>query len=321
MLVYDDAQGLDVSGPMEAFALARQQAQDDAPGSLPIYALRLVAERAGPVRLGSGLVLMADRGYSDEPCVDVDTLLVSGGIGDMAERFEADAPTLDWLRAGASRVRRVGSVCSGALLLGAAGLLDGREATTHWMDAGQLQGRHPGTQVSPDTIYVRDGKIWSSAGITAGIDMALAMIADDHGHALALKVAKRMVMVAHRSGGQSQFSAHLEALATSDPFADLAEWMRANLRLTLDADTLADRVHLSARQFARRFRAAFGTTPQRHVEALRIDAAKPLLEHSRKDIKRIALECGFGSEEAMRRAFVRRLGVRPGEYRDRFGVR
>ncbi|MBB5207108.1 GlxA family transcriptional regulator [Chiayiivirga flava] len=317
MLIYPGAQGLDVSGPLEAFALARQQALDAAPGSEPLYGLRLVAERPGPVRLASGITLLADRGF-DDGCDGVDTLLVCGAMGDMSG-IAADAALRRWIAESARRVRRVGSVCSGALLLAAAGVLDDRAATTHWMDVAELQRRHPATRVAPDAIYVRDGSVWSSAGITAGMDMALAMIADDHGRALALQVAKRMVMVAHRSGGQSQFSMQLDALDLPDVFAELAAWMRQNLRQPLDAATLAARVHLGTRQFARRFHAAFGTTPQRYLERLRIEAAKPLLEHSAKDIKRIAFECGFASEEAMRRAFVRCLRVRPGEYRARFG--
>lgn len=319
MLVYPGAQGLDISGPMEAFALASWQALDADAGAEPLYTLRLVAREPGPVQLASGITLLADRGF-DNGCDDVDTLLVSGGMGDIASLAD-DAVLRHWIASGARRVRRIGSVCSGALLLAAAGVLDHRAATTHWMDVAELQQRSPTTRVAPDAIYVQDGDVWSSAGITAGMDMALAMIAADHGRALALQVAKRMVMVAHRSGGQSQFSAQLDALDLPDAFESLAAWMRAHLTHTLDAATLAERVHLGPRQFARRFGELFGMPPQRYVERLRIEAAKPLLEHSGKDIKRIAVEVGFPSEEAMRRAFRRRLGVRPADYRANFGPR
>ncbi|MDQ3511763.1 MAG: helix-turn-helix domain-containing protein, partial [Pseudomonadota bacterium] len=161
--------------------------------------------------------------------------------------------------------------------------------------------------------------IWTSAGITAGMDMALAMVAADHGQSLALKVAKRMVMASKRSGGQSQFSHQLQAMELPDQFAQLERWIRENLRLHLDIDQLAQRLHMSPRQFNRRFVAAFSLTPQRYIEQLRIEAAKPLLESSRKDIRRIASECGFGSADAMRRVFARQLGVSPSDYRARFG--
>lgn len=320
MLIYEGAQGLDISGPMEAFALASRQVQEDDPGTTSLYQPLLIAEQAGPVRMASGIRLHADHALPDAPG-DIDTLLVSGGMGKAVDRACENRTLLDWIGARAQRVRRIGSVCNGALLLGAAGVLDGREATTHWMDAATLQQRHPLAKVSADAIYLHDGRVWTSAGITAGMDMALAMISADQGNALALKVAKRMVMFARRSGGQSQFSRHLEAQAVPDPFAALARWLREHLQQRLDTAALAEQVHLSPRQFARRFAEVFGTTPQRYIEQLRIEAAKPLLEHTGLELKRVAHETGFGSEEAMRRAFVRRLGVRPGEYRERFGMR
>lgn len=319
MLAYAGAQSLDITGPLEVFALASRQAQEDAPSTPPLYRLHLLAADTRPLTLASGLRLVPDGLYADMPD-EADTLMVCGGMGDALDLARADRALVDWLRGAATRVRRVASVCSGALLLAEAGVLDGREATTHWRDVAELRERYPHVRVLADAIYTRDGEVWTSAGITAGMDLALAMVAADHGQALALKVAKRMVMASKRSGGQSQFSSQLQALDLPDPFERLEAWMRGNLRLRLDVGQLAERVHMSPRQFTRRFAAAFSMTPQKYVERLRIEAAKPLLESSREDIARIARDCGFGSAGAMRRAFARQLGVTPGDYRARFGT-
>lgn len=318
MLVYAGAQSLDISGPLEVFALAGRQAQEDAPGIEPLYRLHLLSVDTRPVVLASGLRLLPDTAYADMP-EDTDTLMVCGGMGDSLDVVRSDRKLVQWLRAAAGQVRRLASVCSGALLLAEAGVLDDRQATTHWSDVHELRRRYPRVRVQADAIYTRDGEVWTSAGITAGMDLALAMVAADHGQALALKVAKRMVMASKRSGGQSQFSDQLQALDLPDQFARLEAWIRENLRLRLDVEQLAQRLHMSPRQFTRRFSAAFSATPRNYVEQLRIEAAKPLLESSRKEIRRIAIECGFGSAEAMRRAFARRLGVSPSDYRARFG--
>lgn len=318
MLAYAGAQSLDISGPVEVFALASRQAQEDTPDSAPLYQVRLLAMDAQPVVMSSGMRLLPDSACTDMPD-GTDTLLVCGGMGDALDLARADRRLVRWLSAAALRVRRVASVCSGALLLAEAGVLDGRQATTHWSDVRELQERYPQVHVQADAIYTNDGDTWTSAGITAGMDMALAMVAADHGQPLALKVAKRMVMASKRSGGQSQFSRQLQALDLPDQLAQLEHWMRENLRLRLGVDQLAQRMHMSPRQFNRRFAAAFALTPQKYVEQLRIEAAKPLLESTRKDVRWVASECGFGSADAMRRAFARQLGVSPGEYRARFG--
>ncbi|HUD43031.1 MAG TPA: helix-turn-helix domain-containing protein [Dokdonella sp.] len=318
MLVYDGAQSLDVSGPLEVFALADRQAREDAPDTPPLYRLHLLARGTGPVTTASGLRLLPDLRCEDLPA-DTDTLLVCGGMGDALDRARADTALVGWLREVAPRVPRIASVCSGALLLAEAGLLDGRRATTHWRDLADLR-RYRRVQVEPDAIYTHDGTVWTSAGITAGMDLALAMVTADHGLPLALKVAKRMVMASKRAGGQSQFSDALQVLDLPGPLARLAVWIGENLQADLDAARLAQRLHLSPRQLARRFADAFGTTPRTYVEQRRVEAAKPLLEHTSRDLKRIAADCGFASAEAMRRAFVRRLGVSPGEYRSRFGT-
>ncbi len=310
ILMFPGSQSLDITGPMEVFALASRQALDDEPGGAPLYALRFLARRAGPVPMASGMQVLADHGCADGQD-GVDTLLVSGGMGDALERVRAESDTLDWLRAMVGRVRRMGSICSGALLLAEAGILDGRQATTHWLDVPEMRARYPQVRLVADAIYVHDGMLWTSAGITAGMDLALAMVAADHGLPLALKVAKRMVLATKRSGGQTQFSENLAALAM---------WLAANRRRRIDVDDMADHVHMSPRNFRRRFLNAFGNTPQKYLEGLRIEAAKPLLEHSQRDLKQIADEAGFASAEAMRRAFTRQLGCGPLDYRARMAA-
>ena len=319
MLAYANAQSLDIIGPMEVFAIASRQAQEDDPRQPPLYEVRIVARQPQPIPVASGMRILPDITCAELP-ETVDTLLVSGGMGDALDRVREDAWLLEWLRQAAARVRRIGSVCSGALLLAEAGILDGRQATTHWDDVAELKQRYPSVRVLPDAIYTRDAHVWTSAGITAGMDLALAMVAADHGQPLALKVAKRMLMVSKRSGGQSQFSRQLDELDLPDHFAQLAEWIRAHLRTRLDADLLAQQMHMSPRQFNRRFKAAFGVTPQKYVEHLRIEAAKPLLESTSKSLQRIAADCGFSSGESLRRAFVQHLGIRPSEYRQHFNA-
>jgi transcriptional regulator GlxA family with amidase domain len=315
MLIYPQAQSLDISGPLEVFALASRQAQDDDPQRGPLYTVRLLAATTEPVQLASGMRLLPDATYGDMPA-ETDTLLVCGGMGDAMDRVRTDTGLVTWLRDVSPRVRRVASICSGALLLAEAGVLDDRQATTHWSDVQELRQRYPAVRVLPDAIYTRDGTVWTSAGITTGMDLALAMVSADHGDALALKVARRMVMASKRSGGQSQFSDQLEALGQPEHFTALATWIADNLRLRLDVTSLAERVHMSPRQFTRRFGTHFRLTPQKYVERLRVEAAKPLLESTAKDIKRIATECGFPSDDAMRRAFLRQLGKPPSNYRD-----
>lgn len=319
MLIYPGGQSLDVSGPMEVFALAGRQVLEDDPARAPPYRLLFVAPERGMVRMASGMVLHAELACAELPD-PVDTALVSGGMGDALDRARADAGLVAWVAALPRHVRRVGAICSGALLLAEAGVLDGRKATTHWLDVGELRRRYPAVRVVPDAIYVQDGPVWTSAGITAGMDLALAMVAQDLGMPMALKVAKRMVMLAKRSGGQTQFSDLLRAQHAPDEFAELVSWLREDLHRARDLEALAERLHMSPRHFRRRFAAVFGTTPQKYLERLRVETAKGLLENTPKELKRIAYECGFASEEGLRRAFVRQCGVRPAQYRERFGM-
>jgi transcriptional regulator GlxA family with amidase domain len=319
MLMYAGGQSLDVTGPMEVFALASRQALEDDPASEPPYRLHFIAAQRGPLVMASGLVLHAELACEQLPAA-IDTVLISGGMGDALDGVRANAELVAWIASLPARVRRLGAICSGALLLAEAGVLDGRQATTHWLDVAELSRRYPRVRVVPDAIYVQDGAIWTSAGITAGMDLALAMVAQDLGMPLALKVAKRMVMMVKRSGGQTQYSNLLDAQHSPDVFADLVLWLREDLQRTRDIEVLAERMHMSPRHFRRRFAAVFATTPQNYLEQLRVEAAKALLENTRRELKRIADECGFASEEGMRRAFVRQCGVRPAQYRERFGA-
>ena len=248
----------------------------------------------------------------------VDTLVIAGGQG---VRLAADDPALvDWLRGRAERARRVASVCTGAFLLGAAGLLDERRAVTHWEYCSELQRRYPRARVDPDPIFIEDRGIWTSAGVTAGIDLALALVEEDHGRALALAVARHLVVFLKRPGGQAQFSETLALQSADDRFAPLHAWIAGRLEAPLTLTLLAAQVGMSERSFARRYREATGLTPGRAVERLRVEAARRLLTESSLPFKRIAARCGFGTEETMRRSFLRVQGVGPQAYRARFGV-
>ena len=317
VLVFDGGQSLDIAGPAEVFALAARQLQEERGSAMPAYRVVTVAPTKGSIRLASGMTIWPDRTCQDE-LNDCDTLIVSGGMGDALAALREQRDILQWLRLAHGNVRRLGSVCSGALLMAEAGLLNGRDATTHWLDAEELKRKYPFVRVLPDAIYTRDGDVWTSAGVTAGMDMALAMLADDYGPALALRVAKRMVLVTRRSGGQSQFSRQLHALEPADPFFHLIEWMSEHADRPLSISDLAEQVHLSPRQFSRRFRSRLGATPRSYLEAIRLENVKGLLESTDKSLKRIAVECGFPSEDTLRRAFTRFVGVPPTEYRAKF---
>jgi transcriptional regulator GlxA family with amidase domain len=252
----------------------------------------------------------------------LDTLIVVGGLNAWA--FTPDARLVRWISEVSKTTRRTCSICTGAFLLAAAGLLDGRRAVTHWCEVERLKAKHPNVLVELDPIYLQDGAIWTSAGMTAGIDLALALIEDDHGRRVSLAVAKELVVFLHRPGGQAQFSSALDAqtrLGTTSPVAKLADlptWIMNNLRSDLTVDRLAKVVGMSPRTFARNFTRWHGGTPARLVEKLRVEAACRHLQNGDTDIKRVADICGFGDEERMRRAFMRRLSISPSSYRERF---
>jgi transcriptional regulator GlxA family with amidase domain len=248
----------------------------------------------------------------------VDTLLVAGGLGAREQRCSRDY--LDWLGDQAARARRFGSICTGAWVLAEAGLLDGRRATTHWGSCGELARRYPRVTVDPDPIYVRDGNCYTSAGVTAGIDLALALVEEDLGRAVALRVARLLVVFLRRPGGQAQFSTTLAAQARErGTLGDLVAWMADHVRGDLSVAALARRAAMSPRNFARHFADEVGTTPARYVEGLRLEAARRRLEATTLSVEEVAGASGFGSAEILRRAFRRRLGVTPGQYRTTFG--
>jgi transcriptional regulator GlxA family with amidase domain len=316
---YPDVQALDVTGPHEVFSLANRFAGDGSPA----YELELVARtRDGDrtVRTSSGMRLGIDRVVRGRPgALDrrIDTLVVAGGAG--TAEAAVDRELLRWLRSTAPSCRRVASVCSGAFVLAAAGLLDGRRATTHWSECDQLQALFPAVRVESDPIFVRDGNVTTSAGITAGMDLALALVEEDLGREVALAVSRWLVMFVQRSGGQSQFSSQLaDQLAERRPLRDLQGWILDHPDADLSVAALAARVAMSPRHFARVFTEEVGTTPARYVEGVRVDHARRLLESSSRSIDEIARATGFGTVETLQRSFRRRLRITPGDYRRHF---
>lgn len=313
VLAFPDVQLLDVAGPLQVFAVANDQAaKHQAPAP---YRVRVVAPDGAQIHATSGLAFATEP--LPDPSEPLDTLIVAGGQGVM--QAAEDTRLVDWLRKRASVARRTASVCTGAFLLAATGLLDRRRAVTHWEYCDLLGQRHPAVTVERDPIFIHDGAMWSSAGVTAGIDLSLALVEEDLGRALALGVARYLVMFLKRPGGQAQFSAALSLQSTDDHFAGLHDWLAGHLAEGLPLKRLAAQARMSERTFLRRYRDATGLTPARAIERLRVEAARQLLAETRLPAKRIAARCGFGSEETMRRSFVRLQGVSPQDYRQRFG--
>lgn len=314
MMVYPGIQNLDVVGPLEVFAAATEALEERGdPGG---YILRIAGSEPGLVRGSSGISLSVDLAYEDLPA-EIDTLMVAGGRG-AAQAF-VDPRVLECTRRASARARRTTSVCTGAFVLAAAGLLDGRRATTHWQSVEGFAQLFPEVEVDPDSIYVRDGDVWTSAGVTAGMDLALALIEDDYGRGLALEVSRRMVFFLKRPGGQSQFSAQLAGqMAERDPLRDLQAWIIEHPDAAHTVEALAERMTMSPRHFSRVFTKQVGRSPARFVERVRVDAARRSLEDSATGIERVANDVGFGTAETMRRAFLRQLGVGPAAYRERF---
>ncbi len=318
MVVYPNVQILDVTGPLEVFARTSRWLIDHGRRGDLAYTVELVGTRRGPVVCSSGLELLVRRSFA-EVRGGVDTLLVAGGIGFLDELRERSV--VGWIRRMAPRVRRLGSVCTGAFLLAEAGLLDGRRATTHWRRCGELADRYPRVTVDPDPILVRAGHVYTSAGVTAGMDLALALVEEDEGHEVALAAARELVMFVKRPGGQSQFSVPLMAQATDDqPIRELQIWISEHPADDLSVVALARRASMSPRNFARVFTREVGMTPARFVERARIEAARRRLEESSLGVDAVASECGFGSAEIMRRTFLRTLRVNPVDYRHRFRI-
>ncbi|MGA9868582.1 MAG: GlxA family transcriptional regulator [Acetobacteraceae bacterium] len=312
LLAFPSVQLLDVTGPLQVFATANDLLADA--GGVPPYAPLVVARGGQGVTASAGLTLATAQLPPVEAALD--TLLIAGGPG--VEPAIADPALLDWVRERAGRARRVASVCTGAFLLAASGVLDGRRATTHWSSCAELARRFPAVRVEPDPIFVRDGPVWTSAGVTAGIDLALALVEQDLGRTAALAVARYLVVFLKRPGGQAQFSAALSLQAAEDKFGALHDWITAHLADDISLPMLASQAGMSERSFSRHYAAATGLTPGRAVERLRVEAARRLLSESRLPVKRISRRCGFGSEETMRRGFLRLLAVTPQDYRARF---
>jgi len=316
VLAFPGVQALDVVGPLEVFGRAARWLRDERGWASSAYQTRVLAPRRGPFPSSSGYSLVAD-GSLARPGGPFDTLLVAGGQGLGA--LLDDARVHAWLRAARPRARRFGSVCTGALLLARAGLLDGRRATTHWRACARLAAEHPAVQVEPDRIFVRDRDLYTSAGVTAGMDLALALVEEDHGREAALSVARELVMFVRRPGGQSQFSAQLATqLAERDALRDLQSFAVEHPEADLSVPALARRAAMSPRNFARVFAREVGVPPGRWVEGVRVEAARRRMEEGRAGVAEIAAACGLGTREALRRVFHRRLGVAPREYRQRF---
>ncbi|MEO7059346.1 MAG: GlxA family transcriptional regulator [Lapillicoccus sp.] len=309
IVTFAEAQILDVTGPLEVFSSASR--------FLPSaqYRTDVVTITGGPVRASCGLEFLSTSiADVDTP---IDTLVVAGGAE--MQVAAADQELLQHVRRLAADARRVTSVCSGAFVLAAAGLLQGRRATTHWAECELLHDTYADVMVESDSIYVQDGNVWTSAGVTAGIDLALALVAEDHGHQVAASVARHLVVYLQRSGGQAQFSALLAAQgADTQPVRDLLSWLRDHLEDDLSVPALARQVNLSERHFTRVFKAELGITAADYVETVRLEAACRLLETTSRSIEQIARTCGFGTPETMNRSFRRRLNTTPGEHRDHF---
>ncbi|MGW4934721.1 GlxA family transcriptional regulator [Streptomyces sp. NPDC004166] len=306
VVLFDEVQSLDVTGPVEVFA----GAEACCPGT---YRLVTASLDGAPVRSSSGLTLVPDLALADAPVPDI--LLVPGGRGTRSP----DPRLVDWLREHGRVVGRLVSVCTGAILLARAGLLDGRRATTHWAYCDTLARHHPEIDIDPDPIYVRDGYVSTSAGVTSGIDLALALVEEDLGRETALNIARHLVVFLRRPGNQSQFSAQLAAqTARREPLREVQQWITEHPGDDLCVESLAARARLSPRHFARAFRAETGTTPGRFVDRVRLEHARRLLEDTADGVEEISRASGYGTPEAMRRAFVKALGAAPAEYRRRF---
>lgn len=317
VVAYEGVELFDTTGPIEVFTmLNRCLSATDA--AYPGYDVILLAEQSGIFTTSSGVRLVADVAWHDMP-ENIDTLIVVGSPDDPLEKALQHRNLIAWLRTAGRQVRRLVSVCTGAFLLAKSGLLDGRRVTTHWMDLERLQREYPQVAVESDAIYVRDGCVATSAGVTACMDLALALVEEDFGRKMALTVARRLVMYLKRPGGQAQFSTHLRAqMVENGPLAPLLAWVHNNITLKLTVEELADRAAMSPRNFARVFMRETGMTPAKYIDQLRLERSMRLLEDTAKPLESVAVECGFAGAEQMRRTFLRHVGISPLAYRQRF---
>lgn len=314
VLAYDQMNLLDLSGPLQALATASRYAE----GKRKLYDVTVVSVNGGLVATSAGLEVMTQP-LSALDDVALDTVIAAGGCA--GEEYYAPPELAQWIARRAPHVRRVCSVCTGAFLLAAAGQLNGRQAATHWAWADRLRRLHPEIEVDHDRIFVHDGPVWTSAGVSAGIDLTLALIEEDYGHRIAIETARQMVMFMKRSGGQSQFSTPLAAQSkTGGRFDELHAWIAANLHRNLTVERLAERAGMAPRTFARSYMAVMGMTPSKAVEAARFEAARHALEETDLPLKSIAARSGYVGEQNLRRVFQRQIGITPGEYRSRFST-
>jgi transcriptional regulator GlxA family with amidase domain len=312
-ILFDDVQSLDVTGPLEVFTGANTWRASH--GEDPAYDVRTASLGGHAVRTSSGLRVTPDADLREYRAARPDLLIVPGGEGSR----RPDPELTGWLRAHGRQAGRLVSVCTGAFLLAEAGLLDRRRVTTHWFYCAALAARYPELSVEPEPIFVRDGNVATSAGVTAGIDLALALVEDDLGRDAALDIARHLVVFLRRPGNQAQFSAQLAGqLASREPLRDVQRWIAEHPAADLSVERLASQASLSPRQFARAFAAEVGVPPGRYVDRVRLETARRRLEDTGDGIEQTARSCGYGTPEAMRRAFIRALGVSPGEYRRRF---
>jgi transcriptional regulator GlxA family with amidase domain len=310
---YDGVNALDFTGPHEVFTSSEASVD----GERPAYRVICLSPDGQPFRSRSGLLLAADGALADAP--DLDTIVVPGGPG--IREPETLAVISAWLGERAGRTRRLVSVCTGLYALAATGLMDGRRATTHWNHAADLARRFPAVKLEADAIFVRDGAFSTSAGITAGIDLALALVEEDLGPSVALAIARSLVVYVRRSGGQTQYSDPLRfQTRATGRFADLAAWLPSNLAADLSVEALAQRVNCSPRHFARLFKDAFSASPGEFVEALRLAEAAERLLRSALTVEAVAASVGYGSADVFRRAFERRFSVSPSQYREHFST-
>jgi transcriptional regulator GlxA family with amidase domain len=315
ILAYPGVQSLDVTGPLEVFAGARELIATEARHERG-YEISILNRDGAPLRTSSGLTIAPHASLREAPA-EIDTLIVAGGHGCM--KAAADSALIEWIAEIAAKARRTVSVCTGAFVLARAGLLDGRRATTHWAAAAELARMYPAVQVDPEPIFVRDGPVWTSAGVTAGMDLALALVEEDLDREAALTIARHLVLFLRRPGNQSQFSATLAAQQPRrEPLREAQRYVVENVAGELSVEALAARAHMSPRHFARAFRAETGVTPARYVERVRLEAARRLLEETSEPVAAVATACGFGTPETMRRVFLRAFEVGPAEYRRRF---
>ncbi|MEV3959978.1 DJ-1/PfpI family protein [Nocardia sp. NPDC050193] len=316
--LFDGVDLLDVTGPPEVFSLLQREL-DEPTG----YRVVLAAETLEPVTTSAGVRVLPDVTFDEVSGRSIDTLMVPGAVEADARRqvrAVADPVVVDWVRRSAGRARRVASVCVGAHILAHAGLLDGKRATTHWSTAGQLAVEHPAVTVDADPIFIRDGDVWTGAGLTACLDLTLALVAEDFGREPAMRVARQLVMYLQRPSGQSQFSVSLDPVSTTRRIDDLRHHIAQNISRPLTVAALAAHAHIGDRQLTRIFKAELGMTPAAYIEAARVEVARNRLETTDDTLDRVATECGFGTTDTLTRAFRRSLGITPAAYRDRFRV-